>query len=238
MRLICPNCGAHYSVDDRLIPETGREVQCSSCGDTWFQRHPDADPALAEELAETPPPHGAAQPTPRRAPDPAALSVLREEAARERAAREAERTALEVQSDFDLPPPARRTPRFADDSEETAVAVAVTRRRTLLPDIEEINSTLAPSEEPRAQVGVSERVERTRRKTGQRLGFGLAVALFAAATVVYLKGPSIGTAVPAFKPPLDAYVAAVDNGRRWIDTALRRAAEAATGLPDLATGES
>lgn len=39
MRLICPNCGAQYEVPDSVIPETGRDVQCSSCWTTWFQPH-------------------------------------------------------------------------------------------------------------------------------------------------------------------------------------------------------
>ncbi len=38
MRLVCPNCGAQYEVDDRVIPQGGRDVQCSNCGHTWFQR--------------------------------------------------------------------------------------------------------------------------------------------------------------------------------------------------------
>jgi predicted Zn finger-like uncharacterized protein len=41
MRLTCPNCGAQYEVPDDVIPESGRDVQCSNCGDTWFQAHPD-----------------------------------------------------------------------------------------------------------------------------------------------------------------------------------------------------
>ncbi|MFD0860059.1 zinc-ribbon domain-containing protein [Roseovarius aquimarinus] len=41
MRLTCPNCGAQYEVPDEVIPETGRDVQCSNCGDTWFQPHRD-----------------------------------------------------------------------------------------------------------------------------------------------------------------------------------------------------
>ena len=48
MRLICPNCGAQYEVPDDIIPATGRDVQCSNCGDTWFQKHPDQDADLAE----------------------------------------------------------------------------------------------------------------------------------------------------------------------------------------------
>ena len=52
MRLVCPNCGAQYEVPDDVIPETGRDVQCSNCGDTWFQKHPSQDRDLADELDE------------------------------------------------------------------------------------------------------------------------------------------------------------------------------------------
>ena len=41
MRLTCPNCGAEYEVPDEVIPTSGRDVQCSNCGDTWYQYHPD-----------------------------------------------------------------------------------------------------------------------------------------------------------------------------------------------------
>jgi len=34
-------------VPDEVIPETGRDVQCSNCGDTWFQHHPDHAPSVA-----------------------------------------------------------------------------------------------------------------------------------------------------------------------------------------------
>ncbi|WP_281968399.1 zinc-ribbon domain-containing protein [Roseovarius nanhaiticus] len=51
MRLTCPNCGAQYEVPDEVIPETGRDVQCSNCGDTWFQNHKDHVP---EDEGETP----------------------------------------------------------------------------------------------------------------------------------------------------------------------------------------
>jgi predicted Zn finger-like uncharacterized protein len=57
MRLICPNCGAQYEVPQSVIPETGRDVQCSGCGHTWFQIHPDMQPAAqdATQDADTPP---------------------------------------------------------------------------------------------------------------------------------------------------------------------------------------
>ena len=43
MRLICPNCGAQYEVPDDVIPEAGRDVLCSNCGSTWFERPGDSD---------------------------------------------------------------------------------------------------------------------------------------------------------------------------------------------------
>jgi len=50
MRLICPNCSAQYEVDANLIPEEGRDVQCSNCGNTWFELPaPVAEPSEAAE---------------------------------------------------------------------------------------------------------------------------------------------------------------------------------------------
>ncbi|MGV6850375.1 MAG: zinc-ribbon domain-containing protein [Marinibacterium sp.] len=53
MRITCPNCGAQYEVPDEVIPQDGRDVQCSNCGMTWFQAHPDfPPPEPAEKPAE------------------------------------------------------------------------------------------------------------------------------------------------------------------------------------------
>ncbi len=69
MRLTCPNCGAQYEVPGDVIPEAGRDVQCSNCGDTWFQTHPDhpepqeAPPPARDDWEEaTPAPEPAAKP--------------------------------------------------------------------------------------------------------------------------------------------------------------------------------
>ncbi|MDQ7081417.1 MAG: zinc-ribbon domain-containing protein, partial [Paracoccaceae bacterium] len=60
MRLVCPNCRAHYEVDDDAIPEGGRSVQCSACGETWFQpREPAQDQDEQAESAENPEQSGA-----------------------------------------------------------------------------------------------------------------------------------------------------------------------------------
>lgn len=55
MRLICPNCGAQYEVPVDVVPEAGRDVQCSNCGHTWFQRHPDQEEDPAEEVSQPDP---------------------------------------------------------------------------------------------------------------------------------------------------------------------------------------
>jgi len=55
MRLICPNCGAQYEVDDRVIPSAGRDVQCSACGHAWYQMplgHSGADEGLGPDPDE------------------------------------------------------------------------------------------------------------------------------------------------------------------------------------------
>lgn len=73
IRLICPNCGAQYEVPLEVIPEKGRDVQCSSCQHTWFQEHPD-HPSQPPEAA----PSGDQEPEPRHppaAPEPAQPSA-------------------------------------------------------------------------------------------------------------------------------------------------------------------
>jgi predicted Zn finger-like uncharacterized protein len=241
MRITCPNCGAQYAVDDRLIPDEGRDVQCSSCGHTWFQLHPDAQLEPEEPPVE--------ETLPRREPDPEAMSILREEAERERLARAAEARPLESQAELAMEPPAPPRPSVApadaaapdapdaphaaprseglEGLSDAERAERPAPRRSRLPDIEEINSSLSEegqrpeeAEEP-GPVAVAQR--RAREGQGRRLGFGLAVALFAAATMLYAQGPRIAAAVPAFAPALSAYVGAVDRGRLWLDAALRSA---------------
>ena len=50
MRLICPNCSAQYEIDATLVPDEGRDVQCSNCGKTWFELP--QPPAQFNEMAE------------------------------------------------------------------------------------------------------------------------------------------------------------------------------------------
>ncbi len=64
MRLVCPNCGAQYEIEASLIPEPGRDVQCSSCAHQWFQK---TDGTIAPAQARRAP-KPAAEAPPDRAP--------------------------------------------------------------------------------------------------------------------------------------------------------------------------
>ncbi|MEO9824719.1 MAG: zinc-ribbon domain-containing protein [Paracoccaceae bacterium] len=55
MRLICPNCSAQYEIDVTLIPDEGRDVQCSNCGHTWFELPPPAQADGASNMPEDAP---------------------------------------------------------------------------------------------------------------------------------------------------------------------------------------
>lgn len=53
MRLICPNCDAQYDIDDDVIPQEGRDVECSNCSHTWFQtRTAEAPAGIIEDEVE------------------------------------------------------------------------------------------------------------------------------------------------------------------------------------------
>jgi predicted Zn finger-like uncharacterized protein len=273
MRLTCPNCDAHYEVDDDAIPAGGRDVQCSNCGHAWYQYPPGLEPddddlaaiGPAPSQPPAPPPvaeveddarHGRHVPPPsvyddedepadpppaavppRRAPlDESLRAVLREEAAREAAARRGEPALpIEVQPEFDLPPrtAARATalpgvavaaaaavPASVAPAADAPPAARAASRRDLLPDIDQINSTLrGKGETAEAVAAVAEEAERRR---GFRTGFLAVVALAVLATVVYSFAQQIGRAVPALQGPLAAYVAASDSLRGGLDTLVER----------------
>lgn len=129
MRLVCPNCGAQYDVPLEVIPEAGRDVQCSNCGNTWFQKRvtqvpaervrrpsvaaaptapaPAPEPERAPEPDPEPDPEPAPapeqDPAPKRSIDPEMAELFREE--REFEARRRAAETLETQPDLGLVPP-------------------------------------------------------------------------------------------------------------------------------------
>ena len=249
MRLICPNCGAQYEVPTEVIPNEGRDVQCSACSNTWFQAHPDHDSALADEVDTphvepvAPPPPEPAQPQ-RRELDPNISDVLREEAEFEAAARAAEHGApLESQPDLGLDAPvedeSERRAREArermarmrgepvpDEVAVAAVTAAAGSRRDLLPDIEEINSTLRSSGERRRPAeatdadlpGTQPKVQRKGR--GFRRSFLTMIVLAAVGIGAYVFGPKISATLPAAAPYVAQYSEGVEGARTWLGSSV------------------
>lgn len=274
MRLNCPNCNAQYEVPDDVIPEDGRDVQCSNCGKTWFQvavgqdtgderdpasrsAHPEPDPEhepehepAPEPMPESAPksePKPEPEPEPAPAPplaakprqlDPEVANVLRAEAEREARARDAERGAVESQPDLgldDMGPPENeaelrarqareRMARLRGEDPDTpdvaaAAAAASGSRRDLLPDIEEINSTLRSTDQPRrgaASEEIAAAPERAAR-SGFRRGFLTVLGIMVLALLLYIYADDIAAAVPAAEPVLTGYVGWIDRLRGWLD---------------------
>lgn len=262
MRLVCPNCAAQYEVEDHVIPENGRDVQCSNCGHTWYQRSPNRpiskprpdpspEPVQEEPLEEADTSEEAApaeQPVARqqRPLDGGITDILREEAARETAERQSERNAggLETQPDLGLdsrtdetPPNIReRMARLREldeelDSTALAAAPAPASRKEMLPDIEEINSTLSPSDEAEISDEDIAAMEETRR-SGFRRGFILVVVIFAAMALVYVFAPNIVELNPQSEPAVNAYVEWVNGLRTRLDGLLGGAADSLSGILD------
>lgn len=287
MRLICPSCGAQYEVDESVIPDVGRDVQCSNCGQAWFQMSasqiraqeaeaaaagaeapegteewvttevpaPDAGEAPADDAEAAPPPvPEAAPPEPepsepapeepawaepepkRKTLDDAVMSVLREEADRERRAREAEGSAPAPQPEViavaavaaasasaapDLTDPDEAS-LSRDGMEGDDAVISRASRRELLPDIEEINSTLRATSDRGGEAAAVDAPETLRRRrSGFRMGFSTAVLVAAALLLLYVLAPAIAARAPATAPAMEAFVGAIDSFRNWLDTALR-----------------
>lgn len=252
MRMTCPNCDAQYEVDDSVIPKDGRDVQCSSCGQTWFQKSAEQLRAIelggetqaqvAEEVAEQPEPTAAPEPVHEPAPEPepqkhdeAALDVLRQEAALESEARHNEsQGGLETQPDLGLDQ--------ADDSEAGHAAAISQRtarlrgiepeinkntpRSELLPDIEEINSSLQAESIVETEDAIA---EKQRGRSGFRLGFGLIIILATLLFLAYIYAPQIVESVPASKSAMISYVEMVDGVRAWLDQMMETATAKMSG---------
>ena len=249
MRLICPNCDAQYEVPDEVMPTSGRDVQCSNCGQTWFQHHPDHMPEEDSDAAEDDdffpgtPPQGAPAPV-RKQLDPSVADILRQEAEAEQAARQSRQAeTLESQPDLGLdsasePTESERARQARDRMarlrgeemrtapEAKATAAAMGSRRDLLPDIEEINSTLrsdtarrnaAPAGDVATAVGLDTPEERR----GFSVGVLSIVVLATLLIMVYVFAPKIAAMAPGVDPYLSAYVAWVDNTRLWLDSQLQ-----------------
>ena len=261
MRLTCPNCEAQYEIPDEVMSQAGRDVQCSDCGQTWFQHHPDNIPeeseTTAQSVADTDRPGSAVEPAskldpdhveagttepPRQELDPVVANILRKEAETETLARsQSHSDPLESQPDLGLPESDKPNQLSSDEKERHKAdasqrmarlrgkpepmsdaelnAAAISSRRDLLPDIEEINSTLRTEGESTVRDGQAEIEGPTERKrrSGFRRGVLLMIVIFVILALIYIYAPRISEAVPQLDGALTAYVAWVDQLRVWLD---------------------
>jgi predicted Zn finger-like uncharacterized protein len=237
MRITCPSCKAQYEIDDGLLPEDGREVQCSACGTVWFQDHPlilterspapvappEASAEAASDAGDEPSPEEAEAPAgeARAKPvDEQVLEILRAEAAFEAEQRAREAGGLETQPDLGLAgaAPWPSDPAPEEPAENPKAARSTEPKAPPFPDIEDISASLEPIRNGRPRRGRTPEAVAVPPTSAERsssfirgLTLPLAVALILVA--LYLAAPMIGGAVPALAPVTEGYVGAVDGLR-------------------------
>ena len=251
----CSNCGhAWYQMrPEELVDEQEQDALFDppeadpgppEDDGAWSHQTDEDVPAPESDGDEADAPAGFEPPEPmrRRAIDDAVLDVLREEAEREVAARRAEGSApLETQPDLGLEasaamsPAARRIAQMKGENPDTAPAPpkgAPPKGRDLLPDIEEIKSTLDPADSRvRDDDDDLPQPERSRNVgSGFRTGFTLVVLIALLGMMVYIIAPKLVEQIPALAGPMDGYVAFVDGLRLWLSGVIDKAAETVQGV--------
>ncbi|WIY26244.1 zinc-ribbon domain-containing protein [Parasedimentitalea psychrophila] len=193
----------------------------------------DMEPAAEDDPDEVPveaPVEAPAHTGLARGMDPSVTGILREEAKREAQLRAAEGTGLESQPDLGLDAEPEdevsrrahqardRMARLKGENPALLAAAESGSRRGLLPDIEEINSTLRASGAPAGAASIApEAGHPPRRKSGFSRGFALVILLMLALVLTYTNAPQIANTLPQADPYLSSYVASVDKARLWLD---------------------
>jgi predicted Zn finger-like uncharacterized protein len=178
-----------------------------------------------------------------------AMGIIREEVGREQSARKSEADPIETQIDLGIDganskDQTKPVPSTADEfdkelqaalADDETITPETPAKSDRLPDIEEINSTLADSPdyddaEDDLDVPLTSGQRKTRSRRGFRLGFGL-VLLFAAALVgIYVYASAISNSLPATAGFLEGYASTIDSIRIWLDRATQDMADQITKL--------
>jgi predicted Zn finger-like uncharacterized protein len=197
---------------------------------------PAVDPDQEVDLAAVAPAAVTAAPV-AYAVDESVLAILREEAEREAHARRSEvAKPLEVQPDLgiDAVAPVTRpvevlsvdavAPPVAEDSEDKLAG-----RKTLLPDVEEINSSLRPTEQVVGDVRDEAAAIAVEGRSSFRSGFLLVLVVAILGAALYISADALSQAVPALAEVLKGYVSMVDSLRLQLDGLMQSATVAING---------
>lgn len=232
--------GAHDSVPDEETEDEWDEEDAEPYAPAASQPGPAAEPPTSPAdlwVSGSEAATAAAAATPRRRElDEGVAQLLREEAERETRARHAERGTLESQTDLGLETGptthrSRTSPQIRHDpfAEDTGADPQIDRSR-ILPDIEQISSTLNASnvhmETIRDATPVPEPEEGRR---GFRLGFGVSLLVGLILLAIYASTPQIVARIPAAEPALTAFGEGVNALRGWMDQVMKNVIRSING---------
>lgn len=237
----CSNCGHGWF---QLPP--GLEEELAAEEALFEPPPPPAEPPPADAPDEDLPPPPAAAPAVPRALDESLLAVLREEAEREANARRSEappviETQVELGLADPMPEPAAPEPAWAEPSAAApvesdpvadriarikgvapAAATRPTSRREMLPEIDEINTTLrAASERRGGEAGAVANSLPGAGASSFRSGFLLMILAALVVLALYVMAPKLAQQIPAAKGALESYVGMIDGLRLWLNGLLR-----------------
>lgn len=242
---------ARDAYDDAMIAKVAQPV--ANAPVTQDNRN---DPDLAAALADGPAVVKTPRPDlpPRPEVDESILAILREEADREAIARRADAATLEMQGELGLASPAALAtapprpiappePAPFSDTEKRLAAIKgqplpspkPAARRDLLPDIEEINSSLSPNAAATRDLydendHLPDLTDAKSRRSGFGSGFVLMLIVAGVGAALYMMAPQVSQQFPAAADAMTGYVAAVDAARSWLDGLIRQATGALNGF--------
>jgi len=203
MRLLCPKCDAEYEVADSIIPNAGRDVQCSSCDTIWFV---EIKPAPLKSSGI----------------DPEVISILQQEAQRELAARNVETSNNSRPSAIANP---AETKEPSARIQTTLNAKNPPSRRNHMPPIEDMDTELTETP-PMAEITLTSGPEDDVPPLNNRQrGILVAVTLLGALAALYVFAPKITEAFPAYTDWVNFYILWVDDIRQWLQNGVSRILE-------------
>ncbi|UWQ63340.1 zinc-ribbon domain-containing protein [Leisingera caerulea] len=227
-----PQQAPEDAAEDAAEPAPERGSIEEEAADFFANSRQDSPGGFAQDAAEDMP-QQQAEPQPQRARglDPALTDILREEAEREASLRAAESQSLETQPDLGLEEAtapedeaARRSRQARDrmarmrgeDPRQLAAAESGSRKE-LLPDIEEINSTLRSGGSAAPAPQAAAEAPPVRRKNNFARGFSLSLIAALVMVMVYDNAALIADKLPLAESALSSYVSWVDQMRLWLD---------------------